>query len=744
LPIDEGQMRHISLTMIAAALLTLFLPGIEGRALANEGDDLLVRPAALEKNVQFWIRVYTEVSTDGGLLHDSRHLDVVYQVVRLPKNASRRTRERHVEGEKKQIRKALRSLARGRRDNLSAEEARVLALWPEGVSNATLRAAASRIRFQLGQADKFRAGVIRSGAWLAYIRQTFEEMGLPADLAALPHVESSYTPHAYSRVGAAGLWQFTRSTGRRFMRVDYVVDERLDPFKATLAAARLLEQNLRVTGSWPLAITAYNHGASGMRRAARKLGTRDITTIVEKYKSRTFGFASRNFYVEFLAARQIASDPERYFGPLVLETPIPYESYELPWFAASNALPKALGIELSVLKASNPALRSPVWNGAKRVPRGFELRVPRHQLARPLETAMAELPSEARFASQTRDSYHKVQRGETLSRIAARYHVSARELASLNGLRNRNRIRAGQLLRLPEADGSPRAARRRSPAVPAAPPTDGVYTVQRGDTLSRIADRFGLDETQLMARNDLRNRNRIYVGQTLRLTDEAVQLAAIQPRETSPASASHPDASAELTLPRSLTPLISETRAASPEPSESEEGEETKAEVYGPTLLADPCDYSVTSDGTVEVQVTETLGHYADWLDIRASRLRTINHMRYGAPLVVGEFLLLDFSRISPERFEHRRLEHHRRLQEEFFARFEIDGTSTHTTRRGDSLWTLAEHKYEVPLWLLRQYNPDLDFGALQAGMRITIPQLKEREAWGTDSGGEPKAVDAG
>ena len=232
-------MKRISLTMVAAVLLILLPPGIEGRALANQEDALLARPAALEKTVQFWIRIYTEVSTDGGLLHDARHLEVVYQVIDFPKNASRRTQDRHVEREKKQIRKALRALARGRRDDLGAEEARILALWPEGVSNATLRAAASRVRFQLGQADKFRAGVIRSGAWLPHIRKTFEEMGLPAALAALPHVESSYTPHAYSRVGAAGLWQFTRSTGRRFMRVDYVVDERLDPFKSTLAAARL-------------------------------------------------------------------------------------------------------------------------------------------------------------------------------------------------------------------------------------------------------------------------------------------------------------------------------------------------------------------------------------------------------------------------------------------------------------------------------------------------------------------------
>ncbi len=101
----------------------------------------------------------------------------------------------------------------------------------------------------------------------------------------------------------------------------------------------------------------------------------------------------------------------------------------------------------------------------------------------------------------------------------------------------------------------------------------------------------------------------------------------------------------------------------------------------------------------------------------------------------------LDFSRVSPERFENRRLEHHRTLQGKFFARFEIEGTTTHVTRRGDSLWTLAERKYQVPTWLLRQYNPDLDFGALQAGTRITVPRLKQRQQWEMESSDDPKVA---
>mgnify|MGYP001091558642 CR=1 FL=1 len=138
------------------------------------------------------------------------------------------------------IREILRGLAQGQRTQLGDEESSVLALFPAGVRNETLKEAAANVRFQLGQADKFRAGLIRSGAYVDHIRETLHEMGLPEQIAALPHVESSFTPHAWSHVGAAGLWQFMPSTGRRYMRVDRVVDERLDPRVATVAAARLL------------------------------------------------------------------------------------------------------------------------------------------------------------------------------------------------------------------------------------------------------------------------------------------------------------------------------------------------------------------------------------------------------------------------------------------------------------------------------------------------------------------------
>ncbi len=269
---------------------------------ADAQSELFPRPAELEPAVQFWTRVYTEVDTKSGFIHDSLRLDIVYQTVRWSDDVSTRERRRRVERATASIRDALTKLAGGARQALSNDEERILKLFPEGTSNAEFRAAAGRLRFQLGQSDRFREGLVRSGTWKPYIHEVLAKQGLPPELASLPHVESSFDPTAYSKVGAAGLWQFTRSTGVRYMRIDHIVDERRDPFFASDAAARLLGDNYSVIQSWPLALTAYNHGLAGMRRAVQQQKTSDIATIVAKYQSRSFGFASRNFYTAFLAA----------------------------------------------------------------------------------------------------------------------------------------------------------------------------------------------------------------------------------------------------------------------------------------------------------------------------------------------------------------------------------------------------------------------------------------------------------
>ena len=155
-------------------------------------DRLFPRPAAIEHDVQFWKRVYTEVTTNEGFIHDDRNLAVVYEKIRLPQGVSRKKRSNYVKKIKKKYDRILKTLSKGKRSGLSYDEQRVLSMWPDNVSNNELRKARKRIRFQLGQANKFRAGLERSGAWKPYILETLDKMGLPKEIASLPHVESSF------------------------------------------------------------------------------------------------------------------------------------------------------------------------------------------------------------------------------------------------------------------------------------------------------------------------------------------------------------------------------------------------------------------------------------------------------------------------------------------------------------------------------------------------------------------------
>ena len=141
-------------------------------------------------------------------------------------------------------------------------------------------------------------------------------------------------------------------------------------------------------------------------------------------------------------------------------------------------------------------------------------------------------------------------------------------------------------------------------------------------------------------------------------------------------------------------------------------------------LAADPTDYSVAVDRTIEVQASETLGHYADWLQIRTQQLRNINRMSFGQDVVVGSNLELDFSVVDPVTFERRRRTYHQKIQEVFFQTYQINDTLDHTVKSGESLWILALRTYRVPVWLVRQFNPDLDPDRVRPGMVIKFPQL--------------------
>ena len=430
------------------------------RAFAARPDPrLFPKPSSLDVNVRFWIDVYTVHSKHHVVIHDNEYLDVVYEVLRFDDlEASdssdahkRRVRNKRVEQARQTWEAVLDDLERGNTRGSSAEQRALveakLAAVPGGASK--FREARARVRSQTGLREEFEEAIRRSGRYMPHLERIFQERGLPLELTRLPFVESMFNDQARSKVGAGGIWQFMPSTGRLYMRVNAEADERFDPLLAGEAAARLLGDNHRALGTWPLALTAYNHGAGGMKRAVQTLGTRDIGVIAKRYQSRTFGFASRNFYAEFLAAAHIYENRQHYFPGAEPRPPMRYDEFIPDRFVHLPSLATSASVSLAELEALNPALSSRVVRGDLLVPRDYRIRVPvgtAHTVGR----AYASLPGGYKLASQpAHERTHRVQRGETLSSIARRYGTSVKSLQQANGLKSANRIRIGQRLSIP-------------------------------------------------------------------------------------------------------------------------------------------------------------------------------------------------------------------------------------------------------------------------------------------------------
>ncbi|WP_417911940.1 lytic transglycosylase domain-containing protein [Candidatus Electronema sp. TJ] len=325
-------------------------------------------------NVRFWEKIYGTYTEAQGVLHDKTDLNILYAVVNLlPKDTpgAGKINEKLAELALLHVKAILNKFAQGSLPQ-TAEELRIHGLF-KLKSPAAFLAAAENIRMQTGLKNRFVAGVIRSGAYMPAIKRIMRMQDLPLELAYLPHVESSFNPEAHSKAGAVGLWQFTRYTGKEFMAVNELVDERYDLYAASEAAARFLKENYRQLGAWPLALTAYNHGRGGMLRAKAQWGS--YPAIFANHAGSSFGFASRNFYSEFIAAMRVASRLEA--DPAVIkERPLINASMRLKGYAAAAALREYFGVSEEEFRRLNPALRKPVLEGKKYIPAETVIHLP--------------------------------------------------------------------------------------------------------------------------------------------------------------------------------------------------------------------------------------------------------------------------------------------------------------------------------------------------------------------------------
>jgi len=397
---------------------------------------------AIEKNVHFWEKVYSTYSLNQAVIHDSKDLSKVYEVIELLGLPTPKAAKSNANAQKRAIKKysaILKKLSKQR--PVTKEEKRIAALYTGKYRSRNMGRAAGRVRSQKGQKERFKRGVIRSGKYISEIKRVFRANHLPEDLAYLPHVESSFNTKAYSKFGAAGIWQFTRSTGKRYLLIDYSIDERLDPILASHAAAKYLKNSYRYLANWPLALTSYNYGLPGMIRAQEEHG--NYVKIFQKYNKGHFKFASKNFYSEFLAARKVAKDLEK---KIKIEPPENVSYLKLKGYISIKSLSRHFQISAKTIHSLNPALRPPIVKGEKRIPKGYRIRLPKTTKTKNL---IARVPSSLYKNEQKATRFHRVQAGETAGSIAKRYGISLKHLMKSNNLDGLATIFIKQKLRIP-------------------------------------------------------------------------------------------------------------------------------------------------------------------------------------------------------------------------------------------------------------------------------------------------------
>lgn len=302
----------------------------------------------IKGRVQFWIDIYSRFSSRTRVIHDRRRPEIIFGYIdfrplyrTLPSTAVADAKARVFE---KKILKELRArldeaagLTKTKLLSLDEKSAIQAFLSRSGALDKTSYDKFTRnIRTQTGQSDVFLLALQRSRLLLPHIESVFKQQGLPVALARIPFVESSFNPKALSKIGAVGIWQFTRETARELIHSEA---EHLwsDPLRQTKSAARLLRLYRSVLPDWGTAVTAYNSGVGRVRRIAAKYKVRKIGTLIDLARNDTLGFAGKNFYAEFLAANFVEAYKEELFGSLLTGT-----DSKLVFKEREGAVPKEL------------------------------------------------------------------------------------------------------------------------------------------------------------------------------------------------------------------------------------------------------------------------------------------------------------------------------------------------------------------------------------------------------------------
>lgn len=544
----------VLLASFAAPLAASDAPGAAAAAVvapvavaATVEDPGFPTPSLIKPRVAFWKQVFADWSEHNSALHTKDDVSKVFTVLDfradaavLSPNELAAKKSREEKAARADLEASLRGL-QARIDGgevinpnlLPADQARIVALFGNDQDPKRYEKAADDLRFQRGLRERTQRALEISGRYLPEMERIFAGYGLPTRLTRLPLVESSFNVEAYSKAAAAGLWQFIPSSARIYMRLNNVVDDRRDPWTSTDAAARHLRDDYDALGSWPLALTAYNHGRAGIARGLREVNGTTLTDLIEHYQAKSFGFASSNFYSEFIAASEIERDYRSHYGELQREPLLRFDTVRTHDYVPYDTLRKLAGADDEEFRRLNPAFRPEVVNGRLRVPPEHEIRVPSGSGQR-FEVAYATLTPDQRHSAQANYySTHVVGRGDSLGKIAKRYGVSSKDILAANNLANGNKLRKGQSLQIPSREDTLVAAVASQPAVAARPvkvaveapsrsPAKaagvlGTHRVRSGQTLGAIAQRYRTSIEKLRELNGFGEAHVLRAGSTIKV-----------------------------------------------------------------------------------------------------------------------------------------------------------------------------------------------------------------------------------
>ena len=328
---------------------------------------------------------------------------------------------------------------------------------------------------------------------------------MPEELMVLAMIESGLNPKAYSRANASGMWQFIYSTGKNYgLKRDWYIDERRDPIKATHAACEYLKDLNEQFDNWYLALAAYNCGSGRISRASKLHQTYDF------WQMHSLPRESRNYIPYYLAAAIITKDPEKYGFTIPKVKPFSYEEVVLEHSADLAVLSRVAGIKVKTLRKYNPELRQ----SATPADNPYLLKLPKGKKEQFL-ARWNSIPESERFAPQF--IVHRVRYGESLWTISKKYGASIHDIAAVNKIRNRHKIKVGNKLKVPLKGGVLRTWGTKDNGGPAGH-YKVTYKVKRGDTLGQIAEDYKSKASKIRRWNGLKyGSSLIYPGQKLKI-----------------------------------------------------------------------------------------------------------------------------------------------------------------------------------------------------------------------------------